>query len=89
MSTLEVVAIAREFFGYALMLCAPVVLVSLVVGLVISLGQTVTSVQEQTLTFAPKILAVVCLLMWCASWYLEMFRNYTLNLFQFMLEMVG
>ena len=89
METLEVVSIAREFFACALLLCAPVVLVSLVVGLVISIGQTVTSVQEQTLTFAPKILAVVGLLMWCASWYVETLRQYTLNLFSYMLELVA
>lgn len=89
METLEVVSIAREFFACALLLCAPVVLVSLIVGLVISVGQTITSVQEQTLTFAPKILAVVAMLMLCASWYVETLRQYTLNLLSTMLELIG
>ncbi|MEC8557414.1 MAG: flagellar biosynthetic protein FliQ [Planctomycetota bacterium] len=89
METIEVVAIAREFFGITLLLCAPVVIVSLIVGLVISIGQTVTSIQEQTLTFAPRIVAVVALLMWLASWYLDVLRQYTLNLFARMVEIVG
>ena len=47
---------------------APLLLVSLVVGLVISILQTVTSIQEQTLTFVPKLLAVFLVLILAGSW---------------------
>ncbi len=47
---------------------APMLLVSLVVGLVISILQTVTSIQEQTLTFVPKLLAVFLVLILAGSW---------------------
>ena len=50
---------------------APLLIVSLVVGLIISIFQTVTSIQEQTLTFVPKIIAVFVALMLCGSWMLD------------------
>ena len=49
---------------------APLLLVSLVVGLVISILQTVTSIQEQTLTFVPKLLAVFLVLILAGNWIL-------------------
>lgn len=50
---------------------APVLLVSLVVGLLVSLFQTVTSIQEQTLTFVPKIVAIFLTLMLLGHWMLN------------------
>lgn len=49
----------------------PVLLVSLIIGLVISIFQTVTSIQEQTLTFVPKILGVFVTMLICGSWMLN------------------
>ncbi len=54
----EVTAIASSALYLVVKVAAPVLLVSLVVGLLISIFQTVTSIQEQTLTFVPKIIAV-------------------------------
>lgn len=51
---------------------APMLLVSLVVGLVISILQTVTSIQEQTLTFVPKLLAVFLVLILTGNWMMRM-----------------
>ncbi|OYP32286.1 flagellar biosynthetic protein FliQ [Rhodopirellula sp. MGV] len=84
----DAVYIGREFFALALLLSAPVVAVSLIVGLLISIGQTVTSVQEQTLSFAPRIIAVVCVLMFMATWYLETLQNYTISLFVQMVDLI-
>ena len=62
---------------------APLLLVSLVVGLVISILQTVTSIQEQTLTFVPKLLAVFLVLILAGSWIMgqavELMRELCLN----------
>lgn len=67
----QVVDIAREAI-YNIIICgAPCLIVSLVVGLVISIFQTVTSIQEQTLTFVPKILAVFLTLILCYSWIMN------------------
>jgi len=84
----DMVLIGREFFAMALLLTAPVVVVSLVVGLLISIGQTVTSIQEQTLSFAPRIICVVFVLIFMANWYLVTLQNYTLGLLTHMVELV-
>ena len=84
----DMVLIGREFFAMALLLTGPVVAVSLVVGLLISIGQTVTSIQEQTLSFAPRIICVVFVLIFMANWYLITLQNYTLGLMTQMVELV-
>ena len=62
---------------------APMLLVSLVVGLVVSILQTVTSIQEQTLTFVPKLLAIFLTLMLAGNWILTMLKDFIIELFQF------
>lgn len=70
MSQGQVLDVARDAI-YTIIICgAPLLLTSLVVGLTVSIFQTVTSVQEQTLTFVPKILAVFTMLMLLGSWIL-------------------
>lgn len=66
----QVVDIVRQALFLIIECAAPLLLVSLVVGLVISIFQTVTSIQEQTLTFVPKILAVFISIMIFGSWIL-------------------
>ncbi len=63
--------VARQTYMTIIIVSAPGLLVSLVVGLIISIFQTVTSIQEQTLTFVPKILAVFVTLMLTGGWMLE------------------
>lgn len=58
----------------------PVLLVSLVVGLAISIFQTVTSIQEQTLTFVPKIVSVFLALMLLGNWMITSLVEYTTQL---------
>ena len=66
----QVLDIARQAL-YTIILCsAPVRIISLVVGLVVSIFQTVTSIQEQTLTFVPKIICVFLGMMIFGSWIL-------------------
>ena len=62
---------------------APMLLVSLVVGLVVSILQTITSIQEQTLTFVPKLLAIFLTLMLVGNWILTNLKEYVIELFQF------
>lgn len=64
-----------------LQLCAPVLLVAVVVGLIISIFQSVTQIQEQTLTFVPKIIACVTTLIICLPWMLNIFITKTNELF--------
>ena len=67
----QVLDIAQEAIYLIIICAAPLLLISLVVGLVISIFQTVTSIQEQTLTFVPKIVAVFLGMMLFGSWILN------------------
>ena len=58
----------------------PVLLVSLIVGLIISIFQTVTSIQEQTLTFVPKIIAIFLTLVLLGQWMMNTMVEYTVLL---------
>lgn len=62
---------------------APMLLISLVVGLIVSILQTVTSIQEQTLTFVPKLLAIFLTLMLAGNWILTTLKEFIIELFQF------
>ncbi len=66
-----VIDIAKDAIYTMIITAAPLLLVSLIVGLIVSIFQTVTSIQEQTLTFVPKILAVFVTLMIGGSWMLD------------------
>lgn len=63
-----VIDIARDFLFLVIKVSAPMLITSLVVGLVISMLQTVTSIQEQTLTFVPKLVAIFLVIMLCGNW---------------------
>jgi flagellar biosynthetic protein FliQ len=80
MTTALVVVIGRELLMTALLVAAPTVVASLVVGLLISVFQTVTSIQEQTLNFAPRILAVSAVLMISLPWTLKVLTNFTVRM---------
>jgi len=67
----DIVLIASDALYTICITAAPVLLISLVVGLVISIFQTVTSIQEQTLTFVPKILAIFVSLLIFGHWMLN------------------
>lgn len=66
-----VLDIARETIYTIIITAAPLLLVSLIIGLIVSIFQTVTSIQEQTLTFVPKILGVFVTLLLVGSWMLD------------------
>ncbi len=73
--------ISGEVFKTVLIVSAPVLLVSLVVGLVISLFQAVTQIQEFTLTFVPKIIAVFITLFLFFPWIARILVTYTTDLY--------
>lgn len=66
----QVLDVARDALYTIIMCAAPLLIISLVVGLIISIFQTVTSIQEQTLTFVPKIISVFVGMMIFGSWIL-------------------
>ena len=76
----EVLDIASQAIYTIIVVSAPLLLVSLIIGLIISIFQTVTSIQEQTLTFVPKILAVFVGMMIFGSWILPQLTEYITDL---------
>lgn len=75
-----VLDIAREVIYTTIITSAPLLLVSLIVGLIVSIFQTVTSIQEQTLTFVPKIIAIFLVMMLCGSWMLDTMSGFMTDL---------
>ncbi len=66
----------------ALMLVSPILITTIVVGLVISLVQSVTSIQEQTLSFAPKLFAVGGVLIVGSGWLMRTLMSFTVEVYQ-------
>lgn len=76
----QVLDIAKEAI-YTIIICsAPMLIISLVVGLIVSIFQAVTSIQEQTLTFVPKIIAVFVGIMIFGSWILTNLTEFVTTL---------
>lgn len=80
MTTETVMDIAQQALWTIVTVAMPTLLVALVIGLIISIFQTVTSIQEQTLTFVPKILAVFLALMLIGGWMLDTIVSLMQNL---------
>lgn len=80
MTTAEVISIAKDALYTIIITATPILLISLVIGLVISIFQTVTSIQEQTMTFVPKIIGIFLGLMLLGGWMLENMVTYMENL---------
>lgn len=76
----DVAAISGTALYLIIKTSAPVLLISLIVGLIISIFQTVTSIQEQTLTFVPKIICVFIGLMVFGHWMLNEMSQYMVTL---------
>ena len=67
----QVITVARQTIWVIVKTSVPLLLVSMIVGLIISLFQTLTSIQEQTLTFVPKLIAIMIALMIMGNWLLS------------------
>ena len=80
MSQQDVINIARNTIWVIIETSMPLLLVSMIVGLIISLFQTLTSIQEQTLTFVPKLLAIFVALLIMGSWLLNTIVQYMIQL---------
>lgn len=87
MSVGEAVTIMRGGIIETLILSAPVLIVAMVIGLVISILQATTQIQEQTLTFVPKIAAIMIVLALLGSWMFGSLGQYTRELFAMIPQM--
>ncbi len=81
MTDMMVVQIVREAFYYILIIVGPLLLVSLVVGLIISIFQAATSISEQTLTFVPKLIAVFVIIVLLLPYMISHMKSLTYAMF--------
>jgi flagellar biosynthetic protein FliQ len=87
MSLGEATTLLREGILEVLFLAAPLLLTALVVGLVVAILQATTSIQEQTLTFVPKVIAILLVLGFLGGWMFGSLRDYTIELFRMIPDM--
>ena len=80
MNAAEVLEIGQDLVYTALLLALPTLLVSLVVGLVFSVLQTITSIQDQSLTFIPRLLGVGLVFVLTMTWTLNLAMNFTVRM---------
>jgi flagellar biosynthetic protein FliQ len=88
MSIGDVTALLRGGVQQVLMLGAPLLLTALIVGLVVAILQATTSIQEQTLTFVPKVFAILLMLAFLGGFMFSSLRDYTIVLFRRIPDMV-
>ena len=89
MSHTLVVDLARNAIMLALLISGPMLIVAVLVGLTVSILQAVTQIQEQTLTFVPKLVAVSAVFLLALPWVLQLLVRYTTELFRSLPSLVS
>jgi flagellar biosynthetic protein FliQ len=89
MSQDTVVSLATQAMTLAIEVAGPMMLVGLVVGLVVSIFQAVTSIQEQSLSFIPKIIGLAALIVILGPWMLDQLVNYAQNLYMSIPQLIA
>ncbi len=88
MTDVLVIKIIRESLMTVLIVSAPVLGIGMFVGLIVSIIQTTTSIQEQTLTFVPKLVAIFLAVIIFGAWMIRTLLSYTTNIFM-LIEKIG
>jgi flagellar biosynthetic protein FliQ len=83
----EITTLLRGGILQVLMLAGPLLLSALVVGLVVAILQATTSIQEQTLTFVPKLIVILLALAFLGGWMFSSLGDYTIALFRMIPDM--
>lgn len=81
--------VARDALMTIIKIGAPVLLIGLIVGLAVSIFQATTQIQEQSLHFVPKIIAMLLALLLLGSWMLTVLKEFTLRMYDNMLKFIG
>ena len=84
-----VMNIGRQAIEMTLLLSGPLLLAALLVGLIISIFQAATQINEQTLSFIPKLLAIFLVLIVAGPWMLQMMVDYIRRLFESIPQIIG
>lgn len=81
MTEADIITLFREAIWITIKLASPMLILGMIVGLVISIVQTTTSIQEQTLTFVPKLVAILLSIIVFAAWIIQTLTDYTKAIF--------
>jgi len=84
-----VVNLATQAMILALKIAGPILLLGLIIGLLVSIFQAVTSIQEQSLSFIPKIVGVAVLIVVLGPWMLDQMVGYAQNLYMSIPSLIG
>ncbi|WP_428908651.1 flagellar biosynthesis protein FliQ [Niallia sp. Krafla_26] len=84
-----IIAIAEDGIWMVLLLSGPLLIIALVVGLIVSIFQATTQIQEQTLAFIPKIVAVLLGIVIFGPWMLSHMLSYTSDIFSNLIRYIG
>lgn len=84
MDTTAVMDIMRDGIGVALRLAGPMLILSMLVGVVVAIFQAVTQIHEQTISFILKLVVVVVVLLLGGGWMLEVLQDFSRTLFNLM-----
>ena len=82
MDTTLVIDLVRDALGVAIKLASPMLLLSMVVGVVVAIFQAVTQIHEQSIGFALKLIVVIAVLLLAGGWMLDTLKDYTYQIFQ-------
>ncbi len=83
-----IMGIIKDALSTAMLVAAPILLVSIIVGLLISIFQATTQIQEQTLTFVPKLIAIAVVGLIAGSWMLNTIIRFTERIFDVIANIV-
>jgi flagellar biosynthetic protein FliQ len=83
-----VLKLSQEALKTTAMLAAPLLISTLVVGLIVSIFQALTQINEATLTFVPKMIVIALIIVLAGPWMLDVLTHYTINLFEGLAMMV-
>ena len=84
----QATALLREGILQVLFMASPLLITAMVVGLVIAILQATTSIQEQTLTFVPKVIAILLILGFLGGWMFTSLSDFTVRVFSMIPEVV-
>ena len=85
MTNSEVMSVMQSALVVGVKLAAPILLLSMFLGILISIIQAATQIHEQTITYLPKLILIIALCLFSGNWMLETLQDYTFQLFQMML----
>lgn len=85
----DVLDIGNQALYLTVLLSAPLLLSALAVGLIIGVFQAATQIQEMTLSFIPKLIAIVIALFWAGAWMLQLITEFSIRLYQEIPGMLG